>query len=42
LKYIVEGSLEVKLLATWRDGKAEGGRGREEKRRREKIREEKE
>jgi len=38
---IFEGSLEVKLPTTWTDGKAEVGRGREEKSRREKIREEK-
>ena len=39
---LIEGSLEVKLPTTWRDGKAEVGRVGEEKRRREKIREEKE
>jgi hypothetical protein len=39
---LAEGSLEVKLPTTWRDGKAEVGTVREEKRRREKIREEKE
>ena len=39
---LVEGSLEVKLLTIWTDGKAEVGRVREEKSRREKIREEKE
>jgi len=39
---IIERSLEVKLPTTWTDGKAEVGRVREEKRRREKIREEKE
>jgi hypothetical protein len=38
---MIEGSLEVKLPTIWTDGKAEVGRGREEKRRREKIREEK-
>ena len=38
---IPEGSLEVKLPTIWTDGKAEVGRVREEKRRREKIREEK-
>ena len=40
--YITEGSLEVKLPTIWTDGKAEVGRVREEKRRRDKIREEKE
>jgi hypothetical protein len=40
--YITEGSLEVKLPAIWTDGKAEVGSVREEKSRREKIREEKE
>ena len=39
---VIEGSLEVKLLTRWTDGKAEVGRVREEKRRREKVREEKE
>ena len=39
---VTEGSLEVKLPTTWTDGKAEVGRVREEKSRREKIREEKE
>ena len=39
---IAEGSLEVKLPTVWTDGKAQVGRAREEKRRREKIREEKE
>jgi len=39
---IIEGSLEVKLPTIWTDGKAEVGRVREEKRRREKIREKKE
>jgi len=38
----IEGNLEVKLPTTWTDGKAEVGRVREEKGRREKIREEKE
>ena len=38
LKTLVEGSLEVKLPTIWTDGKAEVGRVREEKRRREKIR----
>ena len=38
----IEGSLEVKLPTIWTDGKAEVGRVREEKGRREKIREEKE
>jgi hypothetical protein len=38
----IEGSLEVKLPTIWTDGKAEVGRVREEKSRREKIREEKE
>ena len=37
----VEESLEVKLPAIWTDGKAEVGRIREEKKRSEKIREEK-
>jgi hypothetical protein len=37
-----EGSLEVKLPTIWTDGKAEVGRVKEEKSRREKIREEKE
>ena len=36
---MIEGSLEVKLPTIWTDGKAEVGRVREEKRRREKIRE---
>ena len=40
-KTLIEGSLEVKLPTIWTDGKAEGGRVREEKSRREKIREEK-
>ena len=40
--YIFEGSLEVKLPTIWTDGKAEVGRVREEKRRRENIREDKE
>ena len=39
---IIEGSLEVKLLTTWTDEKAEVGRVREERSRRKKIREEKE
>ena len=39
---MIEGGLEVKLPTIWTDGKAEVGRGREEKSRREKIREEKE
>ena len=39
---IIEGSLEVKLPTIWTDEKAEVGRVREEKSRREKIREEKE
>jgi hypothetical protein len=39
---MIEGSLEVKLLTIWTDGKVEMGRVREEKSRREKIREEKE
>ena len=39
---MAEGSLEVKLPTIWTDGKAEVGRVREEKRRRDKIREEKE
>jgi len=37
-----EGSLEVKLRTVWTDEKAQVGRVREEKRRREKIKEEKE
>jgi len=37
-----KGSLEVKLPTIWTDEKAEVGRIREEKRRREKIRDEKE
>ena len=41
LYYITEGSLEVKLLTIWPDGKAEVGRVREEKRREEKRSEEK-
>ena len=39
---IGEGSFEVKLPTIWADGKAEVARVREEKRRREKIREDKE
>ena len=39
---IIEGSLEVKLLLVWTDGKAEVGRVREEKPRSEKMRGEKE
>ena len=39
---IIEGNLEVKLPTMWTDGKAEVGRAREEKGRREKIREGKE
>jgi len=39
---LIEGRLEVKLPTIWRDGKAEVGRVREEKKRRKKIREEKE
>jgi hypothetical protein len=39
---MIEGSLEVKLPTIWTNGKAEVGRVREEKRRRKKIREEKE
>jgi len=38
---IIEGSLEVKLLTLWTDGKAEVGRVREEKRREEERRSEK-
>jgi len=38
---MTEGSLEVKLPSIWTDGKAEVGRVREEKSRREKISEEK-
>ena len=40
--YFIEGNLEVKLQTIWTVGKAEVVRVREEKRRREKIREEKE
>jgi len=40
--YIIEGNLEVKLPTMWTDGTAEVGRVREEKRRRDKIREVKE
>ena len=36
--HMIEGSLEVKLPTTCRDGKAEAGRVREEKSRSEKIR----
>ena len=39
---IIEGNLEVKLPAIWTVGNAEVGRVREEKKRNEKIREEKE
>ena len=39
---VIEGSLEVKLPTIWIDEKAEVGRVKEEKRRRKKIREEKE
>jgi hypothetical protein len=39
---LIEGSFQVKLPTIWTDGKAEVGRVREEKRRREKIRDEKE
>ena len=39
--YVSEGSLEVTLPTVWADGNAEVGRVREEKGRREKIREEK-
>ena len=38
---LVEGSLEVKLRTLWTDGKAEAVRVREEKKRSDKIREEK-
>jgi hypothetical protein len=38
---VIEGSLEVKLPTIWTNRKAEVGRVREEKSRREKIREEK-
>jgi hypothetical protein len=38
---MAEGSFEVKLPILWTNGKAEVGRVREEKRKREKIREEK-
>ena len=41
-KYMIEGSLEVKLPTICRDGKAEVGRVREEKSRSEKSREEQE
>ena len=41
IQYMIEGSLEVKLPTMWTNGKAEVGRVREEKGRREKIREEK-
>ena len=40
-KSIAEGSLEVKLPTTWRDGKAEVGTVREEERRSEKRKSEK-
>ena len=40
-RYIIEGSLEVKLPTIWTDGKAEVGRVREEKRREEEGRSEK-
>jgi hypothetical protein len=40
--FIIKGSLEVKLSTIWTEGTAEVARVREEKRRREKIREEKE
>ena len=40
--HMIEGSLEVKLPTVWKDGKAEVGRVREEKSRREKIRAKKE
>jgi hypothetical protein len=36
---MIKGSLEVKLPTIWTDGKAEVGRAREEKSRREKMRE---
>jgi hypothetical protein len=39
---MIEGSLEVKLPTVWTDEKAKVGRVREEKRRRKKIRHEKE
>ena len=42
LRYILEGSLKVKLPTIWTDGKAEVARVSEEKSRRKKIREEKE
>ena len=38
---LIEGCLEVKLPTIWTDGKAQVGRVREEKRRRKKIRKEK-
>jgi len=41
LDILVQGSLEVKLPTIWTGGKAEVGRVREEKSRREKVREEK-
>ena len=40
-EWMIDGSLEVKLLTIWTDGKAEVGRAREEKSRRENIRERK-
>ena len=40
MRLFIEGNLEVKLPTIWTDGKAEVGRVREEKGRREKIREE--
>ena len=40
--FMTEGSLEVKLPTIWTNGKAEAGKVREEKRRRKKIRKEKE
>ena len=41
-KWVIEGSLEAKLPTIWTDGKAEVGRVKEEKKRSEKIRQEKE
>ena len=38
---LIEGSLEVQLPTIWTDGKVEVGRVREEKKRSDKIREEK-
>jgi hypothetical protein len=35
---MIDGSFEVKLPTIWTDGKAEAGRVRQEKRRRERVR----